>query len=233
LCVVGFFSTDYEVEAFDWTATAANAASVGSGSQFDGPPFIFSLGNGDFSDAAREECRKDALRYYNAVSRTTQFLDGTAKSFPDIFIECQEVDKIFDICGLVLEPNAFGEVRPPKCGNFQESRFEGPLLERIELVFNGFAFLQVGAGNVLGPGARTLFFSGLSAITDLDIDFDVASALVFGNGTSVGEICSIADAVTANNESTIPGNCCIDAPLASSDQNWGSKVSSLVFAYVS
>jgi hypothetical protein len=224
-----FFSpTDYEVEGFIWSFAIGNRDS----GSFGNPSFFIEVANGVFSDAAREECRKDALRYYNAVSRTTQFLDGTAKSFPDIFIECQEVDNIFDICFLVVEPNAFGEVRPPKCGNFQDSRFEGPIGKRIELVYNGFAYINSLVGGGRGPGARTLFFSSLSAITDLDIDLDVASALVFGNGTSVGEICSIADAVTANNESTIPGYCCIDAPLASSDQNWGSKVSSLVYAYV-
>jgi hypothetical protein len=72
-----FFSpTDYEVEGFIWRFATGNRDS----GSFGNPSFFIEVANGVFSDAAREECRKDALRYYNAVSRTTQFLDGTAKS---------------------------------------------------------------------------------------------------------------------------------------------------------
>ena len=56
--------------------------------------------------------------------------------------------------------------------------------------------------------------------------FDTAIALVFGNKTTVGQVCSFAKGLASKNVTNIPGFCCLDAPYQSKIEEWGEKVSS-------
>ena len=56
--------------------------------------------------------------------------------------------------------------------------------------------------------------------------FDVPIALVFGNKTTIGQVCSFAKGLTSTIVSSIPGFCCLDAPYQSKVEEWGEKVSS-------
>jgi hypothetical protein len=53
---------------------------------------------------------------------------------------------------------------------------------------------------------------------------DTAIQLVFGEGASVGFVCSIAESV-ANDDKPLPGRCCLDAPYSKTDPDtWGQPV---------
>ena len=60
---------------------------------------------------------------------------------------------------------------------------------------------------------------------DKDI-FDASIALVFGNKTTIGQVCSFAKGLKSNTVTNIPGFCCLDAPYQSKLEYWGEKVSS-------
>ena len=57
-------------------------------------------------------------------------------------------------------------------------------------------------------------------------NFDASIALVFGNKTTIGQVCSFAKGLTSNTVTNIPGFCCLDAPYQSKIEEWGEKVSS-------
>jgi hypothetical protein len=56
--------------------------------------------------------------------------------------------------------------------------------------------------------------------------FDSSIALVFGNKTTIGQVCSFAKGLTSKTVTTVPGFCCLDAPYQSKIEEWGEKVSS-------
>jgi hypothetical protein len=60
---------------------------------------------------------------------------------------------------------------------------------------------------------------------NMDI-FDASIALVFGNKTTIGQVCSFAKGLKSNTVTNIPGFCCLDAPYQSKIEEWGEKVSS-------
>jgi hypothetical protein len=55
--------------------------------------------------------------------------------------------------------------------------------------------------------------------------FDASIALVFGNKTTIGQVCSFAKGLKSNIVTNIPGFCCLDAPYQSKIEEWGEKVS--------
>jgi hypothetical protein len=55
--------------------------------------------------------------------------------------------------------------------------------------------------------------------------FDSSIALVFGNKTTIGQVCSFAKGLQLNKVTKIPGFCCLDAPYQSKIEEWGEKVS--------
>ena len=55
---------------------------------------------------------------------------------------------------------------------------------------------------------------------------DASIALVFGNKTTIGQVCSFAKGLASKTVTTIPGFCCLDAPYQSKIEEWGEKVSS-------
>ena len=55
---------------------------------------------------------------------------------------------------------------------------------------------------------------------------DASIALVFGNKTTIGQVCSFAKGLASKTVTTIPGFCCLDAPYQSKIDSWGEKVSS-------
>ena len=56
--------------------------------------------------------------------------------------------------------------------------------------------------------------------------FDSSIALVFGNKTTIGQVCSFAQGLTSGTVTQIPGFCCLDAPYEINGAEWGEKVSS-------
>jgi hypothetical protein len=55
--------------------------------------------------------------------------------------------------------------------------------------------------------------------------FDSSIALVFGNKTTIGQVCSFAKGLKSKTVTNIPGFCCLDAPYQSKIEEWGEKVS--------
>ena len=51
---------------------------------------------------------------------------------------------------------------------------------------------------------------------------DTSIALVFGNKTTIGQVCSFARGLEDDTVDDVPGFCCLDAPYES--QDWGEKV---------
>lgn len=64
-------------------------------------------------------------------------------------------------------------------------------------------------------------FCGLEVYADNRCDD--ARRVLFGDSTSVGQICSIADAVAENGPDNMPGTCCLDN--VKTLENFGEKVS--------
>lgn len=56
---------------------------------------------------------------------------------------------------------------------------------------------------------------------------DTTSTLLFGEETTIGQICSYAKAAEAGTLTALPGYCCLDAPYES--KLWGETVSGLRF----
>jgi hypothetical protein len=54
---------------------------------------------------------------------------------------------------------------------------------------------------------------------------DTSIALVFGNKTTIGQVCSFAKGLKSKTVTNIPGFCCLDAPYQSKIEEWGEKVS--------
>ena len=76
---------------------------------------------------------------------------------------------------------------------------------------------------LLSDGCKTQ----LAAKFRRDMDsFDTSIALVFGNKTTIGQVCSFAKGLTSTIVSSIPGFCCLDAPYQSKAEEWGEKVRS-------
>ena len=76
---------------------------------------------------------------------------------------------------------------------------------------------------LLSDGCKTQLITQFRLNMDI---FDVAIALVFGNKTTIGQVCSFAKGLASNTETNIPGFCCLDAPYQSKIEEWGEKVSS-------
>ncbi|KAL3786294.1 hypothetical protein ACHAW5_001907 [Stephanodiscus triporus] len=58
----------------------------------------------------------------------------------------------------------------------------------------------------------------------LDItSLDTSIALIFGNKTTIGQVCSFVKGLKEKTVEDVPGFCCLDAPYSSSD--WGEKFS--------
>ena len=76
---------------------------------------------------------------------------------------------------------------------------------------------------LLSDGCKTQLKTQFNKTNDL---FDKAIALVFGNKTTIGQVCSFAKGLASKTVTTIPGFCCLDAPYQSKIEEWGEKVSS-------
>ena len=75
---------------------------------------------------------------------------------------------------------------------------------------------------LLSDGCKTQLKTQFNKTNDL---FDKAIALVFGNKTTIGQVCSFAKGLASNTVTAIPGFCCLDAPYQSKIEEWGEKVS--------
>ena len=135
--------------------------------------------------------------------------EGDCDNFNSIKIK---VDECGD--GLLCFERDTGGDGPPGCGgnplkdgDYCYSPFCSQQKERLEDIRNG------------------LDDQGLSSSTF----FDESIALLFGNGTTVGQVCAYARALTATPEpivDDIPGFCCLDAPYQADD--WGEIVSNIL-----
>ena len=75
---------------------------------------------------------------------------------------------------------------------------------------------------LLSDDCKTQLKTQFNKTNDL---FDKAIALVFGNKTTIGQVCSFAKGLASNTVTAIPGFCCLDAPYQSKIEEWGEKVS--------
>ena len=76
---------------------------------------------------------------------------------------------------------------------------------------------------LLSDDCKTQLKTQFNMTNDL---FDKAIALVFGEKTTIGQVCSFAKGLASNTVTAIPGFCCLDAPYQSKIEEWGEKVSS-------
>ncbi len=54
---------------------------------------------------------------------------------------------------------------------------------------------------------------------------DTSIALMYGNKTTIGQVCAFAQGLTSGTVTQIPGFCCLDAPYQSkNNEEWGEKV---------
>lgn len=54
---------------------------------------------------------------------------------------------------------------------------------------------------------------------------DSSIALMYGNKTTIGQVCAFAQGLTSGTVTQIPGFCCLDAPYQSkNNEEWGEKV---------
>ena len=55
---------------------------------------------------------------------------------------------------------------------------------------------------------------------------DKSIALVFGNKTTIGQVCAFSKGLTSSPKAVtdIPGFCCLDAPYQAKTEEWGEKV---------
>lgn len=72
--------------------------------------------------------------------------------------------------------------------------------------------------NRLVSEKEKLFDNGLDRTS-----LDASIALIFGNKTTIGQVCAYAKGLEENLVEDVPGFCCLDAPYESKD--WGEKVS--------
>ena len=66
--------------------------------------------------------------------------------------------------------------------------------------------------------AQNDFFKKGLDLTSLDTSI----ALIFGNKTTIGQVCSFANGLREGTVDDVPGFCCLDAPYESTE--WGEKV---------
>ena len=101
----------------------------------------------------------------------------------------------------------------------------------IKITFGLLSSTSVVAWNPPSPTGEPLLSDAckaqLKAQFRLNKDiFDASIALVFGNKTTIGQVCSFAKGLKSNTVTNIPGFCCLDAPYQSKIEEWGEKVSS-------
>ena len=82
---------------------------------------------------------------------------------------------------------------------------------------NGLSELLTDKFEQLTAAQNDFFKKGLD-LTSLDISI----ALIFGNKTTIGQVCSFANGLREGTVDDVPGFCCLDAPYESTE--WGEKV---------
>ena len=60
-------------------------------------------------------------------------------------------------------------------------------------------------------------------------ELDASVALLFGNKTTIGQVCAYAKGLDDDKVDDVPGFCCLDAPYQSND--WGEKVR-MIYIYI-
>jgi len=100
-----------------------------------------------------------------------------------------------------------GDGGPPGCG--------GQPKKDWDYCYNPFCSDQLKRLYGLRDGLSN---QGLSSIF-----FDESIALLFGNKTTIGQVCSYSRGLEAGTVDAIPGFCCLDAPYQADD--WGETVS--------
>lgn len=97
---------------------------------------------------------------------------------------------------------------PPGCG--------GSMLTNYDYCYDPFCEDQLADLKALQEGLSN---EGLTSITF----FDESIALLFGNGTTIGQVCAYAKGLELDTVDNVPGFCCQDAPYEA--QDWGETVS--------
>ena len=101
---------------------------------------------------------------------------------------------------------------PPGCGGSESGS--------TDFCYDPFCEVQL---NQLEAIRDDLSDQGLASSTF----FDNSIALLFGNGTTIGQVCSYSRGLEEELVNEVPGFCCLDAPYQS--KNWGETVSKRSF----
>ena len=98
-----------------------------------------------------------------------------------------------------------------------------------ELIYDSFFDLAEDCGPPLEQSVCDNALILLAALRQTSIEtglsrssLDESLAIIFGNGTTIGQVCSYARGLEAGTVEDLPGFCCLDAPYET--QNWGEKV---------
>ena len=95
-------------------------------------------------------------------------------------------------------------------------------IEDTSVVAWSAASLSPTGGPLFTDSIKTEIEAQLGHAMDM---FDTSIALVFGNKTTIGQICSFSKGLASQTVTDIPGFCCLDAPYQSMGEEWGAKVS--------
>jgi hypothetical protein len=131
--------------------------------------------------------------------------------------------KIFNRIGSAVDYRISGAkvILVDNAGNYQETYQIGNAVGITEFDF------PYGANPTGGPFLSDSCKTQLRAQFRKNMDiFDTSIALVFGNKTTIGQVCSFAKGLASKTVTNIPGFCCLDAPYQSKIEEWGEKVSS-------
>ena len=124
--------------------------------------------------------------------------------------------KLIDNAGTTLET---GQIKDDKI----EIEIQFGLSETATSVVAWKTTLSPTGEPLLSDACKTQLAAKLRQNMD---SFDIPIALVFGNKTTIGQVCSFAKGLTSTIVSSIPGFCCLDAPYQSKAEEWGEKVRS-------
>ena len=193
------------------------------------------------------EINGDALRFSNELKDLfiQAFVYNSINERIEFYQECvdDESVQVYERAGGKNPPNLVGGNRLNRCeGDCDDDAECGDGLLCFERSGNANVYPEGCGGNMkkdydycyspfcsqqkerLEDIRNGLSNEGISSSTF----FDESIALLFGNGTTVGQVCAYARALTANppEVDNIPGFCCLDAPYQADD--WGEIVSNIL-----
>ena len=106
------------------------------------------------------------------------------------------------------------------------SDIDGIVIDEINEVLDGVVY------GILNTTKKKCFFDQLPTLAEPQRHFtrsslDASIAAIFGEKTSIGQVCSYAQGLKDGNVTTVSGFCCLDAPYEA--DYWGELVRNILF----